>query len=127
MSNLDRIEKLLNINSNPSLFTEERLLLIFNKLTEYMSNTKSMLYECLLTLAETVNNAQEREECILLEEGEEQQEDEDDQYEDDQYENDEEHLSNQYEDDQYENDEEHLSDQNEDDQQLSDEGSIISK
>ena len=103
MSNLDRIEKLLNINNDIIDDQEGRLLIIFNKLSEYMSNTKSMLYECLLTLAETVNNAQEREESTLLEEDEEEEE--------------------QYKDDQNEDED----DQNEDEQQLSDEGSIISK
>ena len=90
MNNLERIEKLLNINSNPSLFTEERLLIIFNKLSEYMSNTKSMLYECLLTLAETVNNAQEREEYAVEESFSENEEENEDEEEEDEEEEEEE-------------------------------------
>ena len=54
---LQRIELLLNIN--PTLAEEhktdnERLETVYAKLTEYITTTKSMLHECMLTLAETV-------------------------------------------------------------------------
>ena len=52
---LQRIELLLGVNNVKSSLTDnERLETIYTKLTEYISTTKSMLHECMLTLAETV-------------------------------------------------------------------------
>lgn len=51
---LQRIELLLNINTTSHLTDNERLETVYTKLTEYISTTKSMLHECMLTLAETV-------------------------------------------------------------------------
>lgn len=51
---LQRIELLLNISHATSETDTERLETIYGKLTEYITTTKSMLHECMLTLAETV-------------------------------------------------------------------------
>lgn len=61
---LERIELLLGYtNSEKTLSDNERLEKICTKLTEYITTTKSMLHECMLTLAETViDQLQDKEE-----------------------------------------------------------------
>ena len=51
---LTRIEHLLNIDGSSSIAINHRLDYVLLKLTEYIAHTKSMLHECLLTLAGNV-------------------------------------------------------------------------
>lgn len=50
---LERIEQLFDL-SNTELSVNTRMILVHQKLSEYISHTQSMLHECLLHLAESV-------------------------------------------------------------------------